>query len=122
MRRLHPPAQPCQPAEQFVSEPLEPLGRTFDTALMAAGGPGSPKRFRWRKQEYSVARVLETWKTVSKCRHGSADLYVRKHWFKLVTSDGTRMTLYFERQPKIGANRKNRWWVLTVSVPSGPIQ
>ena len=47
-------------------------------------------------------------------------MYVRKHWFRLVTTNGTEMTLYFERQHRRGQNLKKRWWLATVEEDRKP--
>jgi phosphoribosylglycinamide formyltransferase-1 len=80
---------------------------------MSAGEPGLPGRFSWRGTEYGVARVLATWKTTGPCKHGSGEQYVRRHWFRLITTDGTEMEIYFDRQPRAAQN-KQRWWRATV--------
>ena len=49
------------PEEEFVSEPIEPLGESFDAAAMGRGEPGLPERFRWRGRDIQVAAVLEKW-------------------------------------------------------------
>jgi len=43
--------------EEFVSEAIEPITSSFDTARMAAGEPGLPKRFIWRDREYEIATI-----------------------------------------------------------------
>ena len=86
--------------EEFVSEPIQPVAGTFDTAGMTRGEPGLPQRFVWRDKEYTVAAVLEVWKEDGPCRHGSGEMYLRKHWFKIATEQGPQMTLYFERQAR----------------------
>jgi phosphoribosylglycinamide formyltransferase-1 len=58
--------------------------------------------------------VLDTWKTTSACRHGSGERYVRKHWARIRTADGTVMTLYFERQARSRRELKTRWWLYTI--------
>ncbi|HIJ64952.1 MAG TPA: cytoplasmic protein [Candidatus Hydrogenedentes bacterium] len=100
--------------DEFVSEPITPVGTSFAVKPMAAGEPGCPVRFRWRNAEYEVARVLEKWKTTSGCRHGSAEQYVRKHWFRIETTDGTEMRIYFDRQPR-ATQHKKRWWIATIA-------
>src|ERR1700733_1752567 len=62
----------------FISEPILPVGGSFDTDGMARGEPGLPQKFRWRKKEFIVAEVLERWKEHGDCRHGSGERYVRK--------------------------------------------
>ena len=101
--------------ERFVSEVIEPIAGTMDRAGMARGEPGLPKRFVWRDREYTVAEVVETWKETSRCKTGSDEHYVRKHWFRLRTTDGTEMTLYFDRQALCKRQRKSRWWLFTIA-------
>lgn len=92
-----------------------PVAGTFDAAGMTRGEPGLPGRFVWRDREYAVAEVLEAWKETGPCRSGSNEQYLRKHWYKIRTDDGTEMTLYFERQARTKRQRKERWWLYTVS-------
>jgi phosphoribosylglycinamide formyltransferase-1 len=102
------------PHKQFISESITPLEDSFDTRRMGSGEPGLPQRFRWRDQEYEVARVIETWKTTGDCRYGSGEQYVRKHWFRAETTDGREMEIYFDRQPRPG-QKKKRWWLATIT-------
>ena len=101
----------------FVSEPITPVTGTADTRGMARGEPGLPRQFTWRGAPYTVAEVLESWKTATRCKSGSAEQYVRKHWYRVRTDTGHQMTLYFERQARSARQRKQRWWLYTVSVP-----
>jgi hypothetical protein len=101
-------------AQRFVDEPLVPVAATADTSLMAAGAPGLPREFLWRGQTVEVAAVLRTWRETGKCRHGSGEMYARKHWFEIVTTEGAVMKIYFERQPRRG-RKGHRWWLVTVS-------
>jgi hypothetical protein len=103
-----------QHAASLVSEPLTPVGDNFFITAMAAGGPGLPARFQWRKKEFTVSQVLEQWKTTSASREGSPQQYVRKHWLRIVTTDGAEMQIYFDRQARPGPNKKKRWWLATV--------
>ncbi|MBI5093306.1 MAG: cytoplasmic protein [Candidatus Hydrogenedentes bacterium] len=100
---------------RFVSEQILPVGETFGASGMARGGPGLPARFTWRGQEYAVAEQIEQWHETGPCTHGSGEQYVRKHWFKIRTSGGSEMTLYFERQARTSRSRKARWWLYTVT-------
>ncbi len=96
----------------FVSEPLPPLGGSFDTGLMAQGEPGLPHRFRWRRREWHVAAILEKWKDHGDCRHGSGERYVRRHVYRVRTVEGPVLRIYFQRT--FGKNRpgsRARWWV-----------
>jgi hypothetical protein len=42
--------------------------------------------------------VLRTWHETGRCRHGSPEVYVRKHWYGGHDFNGT-MKLYFDRSP-----------------------
>ncbi len=101
--------------DKFISEPIKPVEGTFDTADMARGEPGLPGRFIWRDKEYTVAELLEKWKESGPCKGGSSEMYLRKHWFKIMTEDGSEMTIYFERQPRTKRDNKKRWWLYTVN-------
>jgi hypothetical protein len=103
------------PVDEFVSEPIRPLGESFLTSSMAAGEPGLPMRFQWRKADYEVIRILEKWTSTGPCHHGSGEQYVRRHWFRIETADGSVMLIYFERQARRGQDVKKRWWLATVS-------
>lgn len=103
-------------AKEFVSEMIDPVEGAFAGAATAAGEPGLPLRFRWRDTEYEVAKVLGTWKTTGGCRHGSGEQYVRKHWFRVETTGGLEMELYFDRQART-KHVKQRWWLATVTEP-----
>jgi phosphoribosylglycinamide formyltransferase-1 len=107
------------PGHRFVSERIEPIGDSFDTGQMVAGGPGLPRQFRWRGQTYDVAQVLDRWRTTGGCHHGSDERYVRKHWFLIATGDGSEMRIYFDRQPRPGA-AKHRWWLAGVRCANAP--
>jgi hypothetical protein len=60
--------------------------------------------------EYTVAAVLETWKSSSPCKSGAKEMYLRKHWYRIRTTTGDVMTIYFSRQPFYkGRSKKDRW-------------
>ena len=103
---------------ELVSESITPLSGTTDPRGMARGEPGLPRRFTWRDDDYDVAEVLEVWKESGPCRSGSAEKYLRKHWFRVKTTCGREMTLYFERQPRSKPQAKRRWWLYTATAPS----
>ena len=107
---------------QFVSEPIKPVEGTMDTNGMARGEPGAPAKFVWRGDEYTVAEGLEQWKETGPCSHGSNEQYVRKHWFKVRTTDGSEMTLYFERQARSARQLKTRWWLYTIGKRPGHVR
>jgi hypothetical protein len=98
---------------QFISEPLIPVMGTFDTAAMARGEPGVPRRFTWRKRDYELLTVTGTWKT-SAAKHGEREVYLRRHWFSIATTDGMQLTIYCDRQAQRGKDPKRRWWVYSV--------
>jgi len=80
---------------------------------MAGGEPGLPREFLWRGQTIKIAAVLRTWRQTGKCRHGSSELYVRKHWFEVVTTANSTMKIYFDRQSR-EARKNDRWWLFTI--------
>jgi len=98
----------------FVSEPITPVGASFDTSGMARGEPGLPQKFRWRKKEFTVAEVLERWKEHGDCAHGSGERYVRKHGYLVRTTDGSVIRLYFQRSFGRGKIAKTRWWMQSI--------
>jgi hypothetical protein len=100
--------------EEFIGEPIKPVAGTFDPGGMVRGEPGLPQRFVWRDREYSLAAVLQVWKEDGPCRHGSGERYLRKHWFQILTEQGLRMTIYFERQARSKRQSKARWWLYTI--------
>lgn len=103
--------------EEWISERLVPVLEEIDARRVTIGGPLIPTRFIWRKTEYAVAEVLETWRETGPCRHGSGERYVRKHWFRIRTTSGEEMKLYFERQARSKREIKRRWWLYSVTRP-----
>ena len=101
--------------EQFVGEALEPLEGAFKTAGVAPGEPVLPAHFTWRGREYHLAQVTRKWKSSSPCRSGGGEVYLRKHWYHIHTTDGTQMTIYFERQARQGSKKTKRWWIYTAT-------
>jgi phosphoribosylglycinamide formyltransferase-1 len=106
----------------FISEPIVPVEASFDTGGMARGEPGLPRKFRWRKKEFVVAEVLERWKEHGDCRHGSGERYVRKHGYRVRTTDGAVFRIYFQRSQGRGKlSGKSRWWIHSIEGCSGNI-
>lgn len=104
---------------EFLSERLQPVGDEFALAA-AIGEPALPLRFRWRKQTCEIAAVLRQWKEFEADRtHGSGQRYLRRHWFELRLTDGTRWTIYFLRQPGSRRAAKARWWLYETTPASG---
>ena len=107
-------SQMKEPTEKLISEEVKPVTGTYDLSAMTTGAPGFPGKFVWRNREYVLAEVLERWKDTSDCRHGGDEKYVRKHWYKIRTTCGLIMKIYFERQVKRGSSPKRRWWLYTI--------
>jgi len=102
-------------AASFISEPIIPVEASFDTGGMARGEPGLPQKFRWRNTEFVVAEVLERAKEHGDCRHGSGERYLRRHSYRIQTTDGTVMNLYFQRSAyRAKISPKSRWWIQSV--------
>jgi phosphoribosylglycinamide formyltransferase-1 len=99
--------------QAFVSEPIAPVGAAADTDGMAGGGPGLPRAFAWRGETIVIAAVLRTWRETGPCRHGSPEVYVRKHWFEVVTTANRTAKIYFDRQPR-GPRSISRWWLFSI--------
>jgi hypothetical protein len=99
--------------ERFVSEVIKPAGAAWDTSRMAVGEPGLPREFVWRGRTLKIAAVLRTWRETGKCRHGSPELYVRKHWFEVAATGNGTMKIYFDRQPR-GGRKNDRWWLFSI--------
>ena len=59
----------------------------------------TPQTFRSRLRN-DLAKVLETWKQSGPCKSGSNEKYLRKHWFRIRTTDGLEMEIYFDRQAR----------------------
>ena len=100
--------------ETFISESIKPCPGAFTTSALVSGAPGVPQSFVWRQTTYDVAAVLETWKETGPCSHGSHEVYVRKHGYRIITADGTKMTIYFERQARSSRQKKARWWLYSI--------
>lgn len=99
----------------FVSEPITPVEASFDPRDMARGEPGLPQKFLWRKKEFAVAEVLERWKEHGDCAHGSGERYVRKHGYRIRTTDGSLLRLYFQRSfGRAKFKTTARWWIYSI--------
>jgi hypothetical protein len=104
--------------ETFISEAIEPVGASFATQPLVAGEPAFPQEFSWRGHRYEVAEVSEKWKESGNCTHGAGEKYLRKHWYRIRTTDDTRMKIYFERKAR--GTVKIRWFVYSVNEPGTP--
>jgi len=101
---------------EFICEELVPIAGTADAAMASRGEPGLPRRFLWRGVEYELVGVIETWKTQGPCRHGSGEMYLRRHWYKIEVRPHQIMTVYCDRQAKDRRRPKSRWWVYTLEL------
>jgi hypothetical protein len=100
--------------EEFVSEELKPVAGTADASAMSRGEAGLPRRFTWRNKEHAVIGVLRTWKSSTR-EGGSGEMYLRRHWFEIVTDSRIQMTIYCERQARSASRAKSRWYVYTIA-------
>ena len=100
----------------FISEPLTP-DASFDPVAMSRGEPGLPATFRWRERELIVAEVLETSREYGDCKHGSGERYLRKHCYRIRTTNGLILRIYFQRS--FGRSRSSaRWWLQSIEESS----
>ena len=90
---------------ELISEPIRVSESEFDPAGMAAGSPGIPTSFEWRNQTYEVVRVEEEWRKIN------SEGYVRRHYFRVLTRDGSRFEIYCERKARSARQQKMRWWI-----------
>jgi hypothetical protein len=107
---------PPMPRKQFVSESIEPVAGSFITKATAGGEPALPLRFVWRGATYEVAQVLSAWKATGPSKESVRERYLRKHWFRVLTTTGAEMEIYFERQAR-GRQIRQRWWLATIIEP-----
>ena len=67
-----------------------------------------------------MAEVLERWKEYGNCRHGSGERYVRKHGYRLTTTEGIAFRIYFQRSMGRGKiPGKTRWWIQSIESGAG---
>ena len=107
--------------EHFIGEEILPLPEEFDYTASAPGEPALPRKFRWRMETIEILHILKRWKSASGCRHGSADRYVRKHWYRIRTTDNRVLTIYFDRQFALPRGQKRRWWLFSQTLEGPPI-
>ena len=98
--------------DQFICEQLKPIGNDFDTAGMSRGEPGLPGGFQWRGENLEIVEVIESWKERVHEHHTSGEKYTRKHWYRIRTTSGVVMNIYFERKMRTSATA--RWWIYTI--------
>lgn len=100
----------------FVSEALQPIGGSFDPAVMSRGEPALPAAFEWKDDRLTVCVLLRTWRST---RTDRGEAYLARHWFEIdVTAEHEkrrRAVVYFERQ---APRRAPRWWLYTIDDPA----
>ncbi|MBV8281267.1 MAG: GNAT family N-acetyltransferase [Candidatus Eremiobacteraeota bacterium] len=101
----------------FVSERITPAPGSADIGTLSHGEPGLPRAFSWRGHRYEVSRQLSSSRDMGSDR---GDVYVRRHYYELETTDQLLMTVYFERNPSDRSKRK-AWWLYTVAFPPAVI-
>lgn len=101
--------------ETFIGEPICAEDMSFSVSPMAMGKPGLPRTFSWKGRRFAVLEVLEEWKESGNCRHGSGERYVRKHWFRVRTTERLEMRIYFERQGRSSGG--SRWRLYSIAFP-----
>jgi hypothetical protein len=106
--------------ETFVGEGISPEELSFSLSPMAEGKPGLPQKFSWQGKSFTVLEVMEEWKEAGDCRHGSGERYVRKHWFRVRTTDDLEMKIYFERQGRSSGGSRWRLYSVRSLAPSQP--
>ncbi len=99
---------------ELISESITPHVGNFDAASMGRGEPGLPRGFTWRGKSVDVLERISTWKQSSREGGSAGDLYLRRHYYKLRTSDGCIWTIYFVRQTPRTGDPKNRWFLYTI--------
>ena len=104
--------------ETFIGEAIVPEDMSFSVSPMAMGTPGLPQKFSWKGRRFSVIEVLEEWKESGPCRHGSGERYVRKHWFRVRTTEDLEMSIYFERQVRSCGGSRWRLYSIRNTEPS----
>jgi phosphoribosylglycinamide formyltransferase-1 len=104
----------------FVCEPIVPVPGSGDSAGASRGEPGLPHAFDWQGRRYRLAGVVRAWKTSGPCRHGSGEMYLRRHWYRVLTDPPAIMTLYCDRQARTPGRPKARWWLYTIEPAQGP--
>jgi hypothetical protein len=102
---------------QFVGEPIAPQADSADVAAMSRGEPGLPSAFVWRDRRYAIASVVSRWKSHGEDR---GDVYVRRHWFEVLTECGERMRIYFDRNPGGSRSQLGRWWLFAIDRRAEP--
>lgn len=108
-------APSVEPRPRFVSEAITPVAESMTLGGLARGEPGLPGRFIWRGREYAVVAVRQAWKDYRPEGHSpGAELYLRKHWYRLEMATGEEMTVYCDRAARNPKKPTQRWWLHTI--------
>jgi len=103
---------------QLISEQIFPTPGSFDVVDMGQGLPGLPSEFTWRGRAYRVDLLLEKWKASGpEIGRLGGEQYLRRHYFRIRTTDGQVMVIYCQRNTRNRAKPKARWWLYTVIPP-----
>ncbi len=103
---------------EFISEPIVPRPRSFDSSDMGRALPGLPGEFTWRDEPYCVGELLEKWKASGpEVGRQGGETYLRRHYFRVKTTSGHIMVLYCERNTRNRTRPKSRWWLYTIQHP-----
>jgi hypothetical protein len=98
--------------EEFISKPITPRGATLGTAMMARGEPSLPEAFDFGGTIYRIQAIEASWKTSAREGHRpSAELYLRRHWYRVRCADGSVATIYCDRQARNRKKPARRWFV-----------
>jgi hypothetical protein len=112
MVRTRQHAPPGGTRADFVSEPIIPVGGSFDAARSAIGEPALPMAFRWREQTLRMQRVELAWKaSVPEASPTRGERYLRRHYYRLRMEDGSAWTIYFLRHTPRSGNPRLRWFL-----------
>ncbi len=101
---------------QFISESITPGAGQFDAVAMARGEPGLPAEFEWRSRTFKIVEKQDQWKQSSpEGGRAGAEVYLRRHYYKLLMSDASVWTVYFVRQSPRSGSKKRRWFLYAIS-------
>lgn len=108
---------------ELISEAITPHAGTCSAEAMGRGTPGLPTGFDWRGESYAIVEVRRAWKHSSReGAHAGGDLYLRRHYYELLMSDGATWTVYFVRQTPRSGNPKQRWFLYYVERQQPPTE
>ena len=101
---------------RFISESITPIAGQFDSIAMGRGEPGLPAEFEWRGRTFKIVKKQDQWKQSSpEGRRAGAEVYLRRHYYKLLMSDSSVWTVYFVRQSPRSGSTKRRWFLYGIS-------